>query len=80
MICNTCGNEMKKGFIPNYKGPVFWAPEESSIPLFIWDRPNKAVMLEYGSMWKVRKAISYYCKTCNVVVTPVPKDPTEEIE
>ncbi len=73
MICNTCGHPMVKGYIPAMKTKLYWAPEEIRPAIFTGFIPQGGIQLTKLPMWTVQKALSFYCRECNIIVTPIPK-------
>ncbi len=68
MECPKCKKQMRKGFLPVYKGRLFWAPEPERIPLFINSKPKDSIVLSDYTLSLPLKAEAYYCPTCKMVI------------
>ncbi len=71
MICPKCNIEMVKGFIPATRLALMFIPDGIDAPLTIFGRPKEAVLLTNTPVLSAKRAESYYCKACEIVVTPV---------
>lgn len=69
MKCNICDNDMMKGYIPLNREYLLWVPEEVTRPMGA-GVPNGAVQLSKKPVFKAIKTLSYYCSSCEVIVTP----------
>jgi len=73
MKCPKCDHEMNEGFIPVYRGVLHWLPKNQNLPLILVKHPKNGVVLSDYAFWDVKKAVSYYCESCEIVITPVKK-------
>ena len=73
MKCSRCSSEMQKGYIPVHRGMLYWAQEGQRIPWNSTTLPKGGVKLSDSTITLPKKAKSYYCSKCNIVVTPVPE-------
>ena len=74
MKCPYCKSEMDIGFLPASKMPLYWIPESSRAPAIAFSKPNGGIKLTNFPKWSIKKAVSFYCKKCEVVITPVNKN------
>ena len=68
MNCPYCGEEMKKGTIPNECHP-YWLPEGKMAPPIRLVVPKAAVRLvldKSSAVWQ--KAMAWYCQNCKIVI------------
>jgi hypothetical protein len=65
---------MKEGYIPIFKGRLYWSPKEKRMYYNVFSIPEGGVVLSERSMGMPKKAISYYCIDCELVITPKPKE------
>lgn len=72
-ICPICGQIMQYGYIPASKFALQWFPEGSKLPPTIYQTGKDAVVLSKVPFLKCQKVPSFYCKSCDVVITPVDK-------
>lgn len=72
MNCPNCTQEMKSGYIPAYRMPLFFVFEGSSAPITILSKTKNAVRLSDTPFFSMKEAVSYYCESCQLVITPVP--------
>jgi hypothetical protein len=68
MNCPKCNQAMKLGFLPVYKGRLYWAPQPERIPLFINSKPKDSIVLSDYTLSLPLKAEAYYCISCKMVI------------
>jgi hypothetical protein len=68
VVCPKCNKEMSVGFVPVYKGRVYWTPDGNKIPWNILRIPKGSVILSDFALSVPKKAEAYYCKDCNLVI------------
>ena len=68
MNCPKCNQTMKLGFLPVYKGRLYWAPESEKVPLIINIMPKGSIVLSDYTLSLPLKAEAYYCPTCKMVI------------
>lgn len=73
MNCSKCGNVMIKGKIPVHRGRLYWTSEENRIPWNIFKLPKGSIVLSDPTYSTPKYAESWYCNSCELVVTPVQK-------
>lgn len=78
MECLKCGFEMTTGYIPVSKQPLMWLPLDEKPPMTIFGKPKNGIKLSKIPAWTHIKVTSYYCKNCNIVITPVNKTLNQE--
>lgn len=68
MECPKCKNQMKLGFLPVYKGRLYWAPEPEQVPWLIDVKPKGSIVLSDYTLSLPLKAEAYYCSVCKMVI------------
>ncbi|MDX9807789.1 MAG: PF20097 family protein [Acholeplasma sp.] len=68
MNCPKCNQPMKLGFLPVYRGRLYWAPEPERVPLLINIKPKGSIVLSDYTLSLPLKAEAHYCTTCKMVI------------
>lgn len=74
MECPYCKNTMEKGFLPAERTASFWIPDTSNPYIMVYHKPKNGIQLTKFPVISIQQAESYYCRQCEVVLTPVNKD------
>ena len=71
MFCPKCNHKMLTGFIPVFKGRLYWLPEDEDLPWYAAVHPKNGIILSGYTLMNFKKADAYYCESCKIVILPV---------
>lgn len=73
MKCPYCEREMRKGYFHDGDQPIQWIPEGQKPSIWKTGVAEGAVSLGQGSYWRTWSATAFYCRSCKIIIAPVPQ-------